>query len=63
MKPKKLIKSCELSSLDGVRELSFGKSSSEGRMSGNHSKKPKQHAPRKYADESAREKRFGINKL
>jgi hypothetical protein len=63
MKPKRSIQSCELSSLDGVRELSFGKSSPEARMAGNHSKKPKNHTPRRYADHEARDKRYGLTKL
>lgn len=63
MKAKKLIKSCEVASLDGVRELSFGKSSAESRMRGDYSKKPKEHAPRSYADHEARDKRYGITKL
>lgn len=62
MKPKKSLKSCELSSVDGVRELSFGKSSAEARMAGNHAKSPKNQTPRRYADHEAREKRFGITK-
>jgi hypothetical protein len=62
-KPKKLIKSCELSSLDGVRELSFGKSSPEARMSGNYAKKPTNPTPRSYADTDARDKRYGLVKL
>ncbi len=61
MKPKKLVKSCELSSLDGVKEVSFGKSSPETRMrTGDYSKKPKEHAPREHADVAARNKRYGL---
>jgi hypothetical protein len=63
VKPKKLIKSAELSSLDGVRELSFGKSSADARMSGNYAKKPKQSTSRSYADTEARDKRYGLVKL
>lgn len=60
-KPKRLIKSAELSSLDGVKEISFGKSSPEARMrNGDFSKKPKEHAPREYADVAERNKRYGI---
>lgn len=60
-KTKKLVKSHELSSLDGVKELSFGKSSAETRMrTGDFSKKPKEHAPRQHADVAARNKRFGL---
>ena len=60
MKPKKLIKSCELSSLDGVTEVSFGKSTADARRRGDYSKKPKENAPREYSDVTERNKRFGI---
>lgn len=60
MKPKKLIKSCELASLDGVKEVSFGKSSVEARMRRDFSKKPKENAPREYSDVSERNKRYGL---
>jgi hypothetical protein len=63
-KPKRLIKSAELSSLDGVKELSFGKSSAETRQrTGDYSKKPKEHAPRQHADVQARRDRFGFGNL
>lgn len=64
MKPKKLVKSCELSSLDGAKELSFGKSSADTRMrTGDYSKKPRETKPRQFADEQARRDRFGLGNL
>lgn len=63
-KAKKLIKSAELSSLDGVKEISFGKSNADTRMrTGDYSKKPKEHAPRDHADTKARNDRFGFGNL
>lgn len=62
-KPKRLIKSAELSSLDGVRELSFGKSNPESRMRGDYRKNPKEPVPRSYADTEARDRRYGLVKL
>ena len=63
-KPKRLIKSCELSSLDGVKELSFGKSNADTRMrTGDYSKKPKETKPRQFADEQARRDRYGFGNL
>lgn len=60
-KPKRLIKSYELASLDGVRELSFGGSSAETRMNTRSSaKNPREVKHREYADEKARNTRFGI---
>lgn len=59
-KPKKLVKSCELSSLNGVTEVSFGKSTAEARMRGDYSKNPKEHATREYADVTERHKRYGL---
>lgn len=63
-KPKKLIKSVELSSLDGVKDISFGKSNAETRQrTGDYSKKPKEHAERNHADVQARRDRMGFGNL
>ncbi len=63
-KPKKQVKCAELSSLDGVREISFGKSNADTRMrTGDYSKKPKETKTRDYADEQARRDRFGFGNL
>lgn len=60
MKPKKLVKSCELSSLDGVRELSFGQSKADSRMGGSSAKRPKEFKVREFSDITARNKRYGL---
>lgn len=60
-KPAKLIKSCNLRSLDGVRDIDFGKSKADSRFGGDHSKDAtRSKASPEYDDDKARMKRWGL---
>ncbi len=57
--PAKLVKSCNLRSLEGVRDVDFGKSSADGRMAGDHSKDgARNKASPEYDDDKARMSRW-----
>lgn len=60
-KPAKLVKSVTLRSLDGARDIDFGDSKYDARMSGDHSKSGSRMEPDgDYDDDKARSKRWGV---
>jgi len=61
MKPAKCVKKFEVSSLDGLKDVSVGPASYESRMRGDFSKNGKASQPGKSLDDdTARNERYGI---
>jgi hypothetical protein len=60
-KPKsRVVKSVNLSSLDGVKDVSIGSASVEDRMSGNFKKSGAEKSTMEHDDEKARRERWGF---
>lgn len=60
-KPAKSIKSANLRSLDGVRDIDFGKSHADARAAGDYSKDGSRMQPSpEFDDDKARMKRWGL---
>jgi len=60
-KPKsRVVKSHNLSTLDGVKDVAIGSSDVDARRSGNFKKGGDTTAPTEYDDEKARRERYGF---